>query len=105
MQVTDWLAYPHYGSTQGLPPVVLHENLYFLNGIEWAGSAMEMSSVAAKNIALLAYHRWNRQLEMIDQKDLMHKVKTELWHSPARTVCHYKDTVKYDKRDYTCQTC
>uniref|UniRef100_A0A8C1NWQ8 Prenylcysteine oxidase 1 like n=1 Tax=Cyprinus carpio TaxID=7962 RepID=A0A8C1NWQ8_CYPCA len=78
VQITDWLAYPHYGSTQGLPPVVLHENLYFLNGIEWAGSAMEMSSVAAKNIALLAYHRWNRQLEMIDQKDLMHKVKTEL---------------------------
>ncbi|TRY95231.1 hypothetical protein DNTS_004732 [Danionella cerebrum] len=78
VQVTDWLAYPHYGSTQGLPPVVLHENLFFLNGIEWAGSAMEMSSVAAKNIALLAYHRWNRQMEMIDQKDLMHKVKTEL---------------------------
>ncbi|XP_009293956.2 prenylcysteine oxidase 1-like isoform X1 [Danio rerio] len=78
VQVTDWMAYPHYGSTQGLPPVVLHENMYFLNGIEWAGSAMEMSSVAAKNIALLAYHRWNRQSEMIDQKDLMHKVKTEL---------------------------
>ncbi|CAM4672012.1 hypothetical protein PO909_008568 [Leuciscus waleckii] len=78
VQVTDWLAYPSYGSTQGLPPVELHDNLYFLNGIEWAGSAMEMSSVAAKNIALLAYHRWNRQLEMIDQKDLMHKVKTEL---------------------------
>ncbi|XP_051956648.1 prenylcysteine oxidase-like [Xyrauchen texanus] len=78
VQVTEWLAYPHYGSTQGLPPVVLHESLYYLNGIEWAGSAMEMSSVAAKNIALLAYHRWNRQFEMIDQKDLMHKVKTEL---------------------------
>lgn len=93
VQVTDWLAYPHYGSTQGLPQVVLHDNLYFLNGIEWAGSAMEMSSVAAKNIALLAYHRWNRQLEMIDQKDLMHKVKTELWHS----VWHFKDTMEYNK--------
>ncbi|XP_023654471.1 prenylcysteine oxidase 1-like [Paramormyrops kingsleyae] len=78
VQVRDWQAYPHYGSTQGLPPVILHENLYYLNGMEWAGSAMEMSSVAAKNIALLAYHRWNRQLEMIDQKDLMHKIKAEL---------------------------
>ncbi|XP_065143309.1 prenylcysteine oxidase 1-like [Paramisgurnus dabryanus] len=78
VQVTEWLAYPQYGSTQGLPPVVLHDGLYYLNGIEWAASAMEMSSVAAKNIALLAYHRWNRQVEMIDQKDLMHKVKTEL---------------------------
>lgn len=78
MQVTEWQAYPRYGSSQGLPPVELHPNLYYLNGIEWAGSAMEMSSVAAKNIALLAYHRWNRQTDMVDQKDLMHRIKTEL---------------------------
>uniref|UniRef100_A0A3P9MHC4 Prenylcysteine oxidase 1 like n=1 Tax=Oryzias latipes TaxID=8090 RepID=A0A3P9MHC4_ORYLA len=78
VQVTEWQAYPHYGSNQRLPPVELHPNLYYLNGIEWAGSAMEMSSVAAKNIALLAYHRWNRQTEMVDQKDLMHRIKTEL---------------------------
>ncbi|CAL8303944.1 prenylcysteine oxidase-like [Gadus morhua] len=78
VQLTEWLAYPEYSSGQGLPPVELHPNLYYLNGIEWAGSAMEMSSVAAKNIALLAYHRWNRQADMVDQKDLMHKIKTEL---------------------------
>ncbi|XP_054611174.1 prenylcysteine oxidase-like isoform X3 [Dunckerocampus dactyliophorus] len=78
VQVTKWQAYPHYGSSLALPPVELHPNLYYLNGIEWAGSAMEMSSVAAKNIALLAYHRWNRQTDMVDQKDLMHSVKTEL---------------------------
>lgn len=79
MQVTEWQAYPCYGSSQRLPPVELHPNLYYLNGIEWAGSAMEMSSVAAKNIALLAYHRWNRQTDMVDQRDLMHRIKTELW--------------------------
>ncbi|XP_034148961.1 prenylcysteine oxidase-like isoform X2 [Esox lucius] len=78
VQVTDWQAYPLYGSTQSLPPVILHDSLYYLNGIEWVGSAMEMSSVAAKNIALLAFHRWSRQVEMVDQKDLMHKIKTEL---------------------------
>lgn len=78
VQVTEWLAYPQYGSSTGLPSIELHPNLYYLNGIEWAGSAMEMSSVAAKNIALLAYHRWNRQGDMVDQKDLMHKIKTEL---------------------------
>lgn len=78
VQVTEWQAYPHYGSSQVLPPVELHPNLYYLNGIELAGSAMEMSSVAAKNIALLAYHRWNRQTDMVDQKDLMHRIKTEL---------------------------
>nr|XP_006631780.1 PREDICTED: prenylcysteine oxidase-like [Lepisosteus oculatus] len=78
VQATDWQAYPQYGSSQALPPLVLHDGLYYLNGIEWAASAMEMSAVAAKNIALLAYHRWNRQQEMIDQKDLVHKIKTEL---------------------------
>uniref|UniRef100_G3QAZ1 Prenylcysteine oxidase 1 like n=1 Tax=Gasterosteus aculeatus aculeatus TaxID=481459 RepID=G3QAZ1_GASAC len=78
VQVTEWQAYPCYGSSQGLSPVELHPNLYYLNGIELAGSAMEMSSVAAKNIALLAYHRWNRQTDMVDQKDLMHRIKTEL---------------------------
>lgn len=78
VQVTDWQAYPQYGSTKRLPPIVLHDNMYYLNSIEWAASAMEMSSVAAKNIALLAYHRWNRELEMIDQKEFIHKIKTEL---------------------------
>ncbi|KAK3555048.1 hypothetical protein QTP86_006362 [Hemibagrus guttatus] len=78
VQVTEWMAYPRYGSSQEMPPMILHDSLYYLNGIEWAASAMEMSSMAAKNIALLAYQRWSRQLEMIDQKDLMHKIKTEL---------------------------
>lgn len=78
VQVTEWQAYPCYSSHQGLPPVELHPNLYYLNGIESVASAMEMSSVAAKNIALLAYHRWNRQTDMVDQRDLMHRIKTEL---------------------------
>ncbi|KAM8834775.1 prenylcysteine oxidase 1-like [Synchiropus picturatus] len=78
VQVTEWQAYPSYRSSQRLPPVELHPNLYYLNGVEWAASAMEMSAVAAKNIALLAYHRWSRQTDMVDQKDLMHKIKTEL---------------------------
>ncbi|CAL1573174.1 unnamed protein product [Knipowitschia caucasica] len=78
VQLTEWSAYPRYGSSSSLPSIELQPNLYYLNGIEWAGSAMEMSSVAAKNIALLAYHRWNRQDDKVDQKDLMHKIKTEL---------------------------
>lgn len=78
VQVTEWQAYPSYSSQRKLPPVELHPNLYYLNGIESVASAMEMSSVAAKNIALLAYHRWNRQTDMVDQRDLMHRIKTEL---------------------------
>uniref|UniRef100_H3AC38 Prenylcysteine oxidase 1 like n=2 Tax=Latimeria chalumnae TaxID=7897 RepID=H3AC38_LATCH len=78
VQDTDWLAYPHYNSDKKIPPIILHNNLYYLNGIEWAASAMEMSAVGAKNVALLAYNRWYQHLDKIDQKDLMHKIKTEL---------------------------
>ncbi|XP_057677915.1 prenylcysteine oxidase-like isoform X2 [Corythoichthys intestinalis] len=80
VQATEWQAYPRYGSAAGaaLPPVELRPHLYYLNGVEWAGSAMEMSAVAAKNIALLVYHRWNNQSHKVDHKDLMHRIKTEL---------------------------
>lgn len=39
---------------------------------------MEMSSIAAKNAALLAYHRWYSNTDKIDQEDLYEKLKTEL---------------------------
>ncbi|XP_067899050.1 prenylcysteine oxidase-like isoform X2 [Heterodontus francisci] len=78
VQVTDWLAYPQYVSVKGIPPIILHDNLYYLNGMEWTASAMEICTIAAKNVALLAYNRWNQQLDKIDQKDLVHKIKTEL---------------------------
>ncbi|XP_009700958.1 PREDICTED: prenylcysteine oxidase-like, partial [Cariama cristata] len=78
VQVTEWQAYPRYDATKSLPPIVLHENLFYLSGVEWVASSMEMIAVAAKNVALLAYNRWHQDLEKIDQKDLMHKVKTEL---------------------------
>ncbi|XP_049598777.1 prenylcysteine oxidase-like [Syngnathus scovelli] len=79
-QATEWQAYPRYGSAAGtaLPPVELRPHLYYLSGIEWAGSAMEMSAVAAKNIALLAYHRWNGRSLKVDHKDLPRAIKTEL---------------------------
>uniref|UniRef100_A0A8C2Y9K4 Prenylcysteine oxidase 1 like n=1 Tax=Coturnix japonica TaxID=93934 RepID=A0A8C2Y9K4_COTJA len=78
VQVTEWPSHPRYDSTKSLPPIVLHENLFYLSGVEWVASSMEMIAVAAKNVALLAYNRWYQDLEKIDQKDLMHKVKTEL---------------------------
>ncbi|KAG8518717.1 Prenylcysteine oxidase [Galemys pyrenaicus] len=73
-----WLAYPHYKPPQKCPSIILHDRLYYLNGIECAASAMEMSAIAAHNAALLAYHRWNGHTDMIDQEDLYEKLKTEL---------------------------
>ncbi|KAM6221157.1 prenylcysteine oxidase 1 [Rhynchocyon petersi] len=74
----SWLAYPHYKPPEKCPPIILHDRLYYLNGIEFAASAMEMSAIAAYNAALLAYHRWNEHTEMIDQEGLYEKLKTEL---------------------------
>uniref|UniRef100_A0A8C8RPV2 Prenylcysteine oxidase 1 n=1 Tax=Pelusios castaneus TaxID=367368 RepID=A0A8C8RPV2_9SAUR len=73
-----WLAYPHYSVPKKCPPLILHDRIYYLNSIEWAASAMEMSAIAAKNAALLSYHRWYGNMDMIDQEDLNEKLKTEL---------------------------
>ncbi|KAG7159989.1 Prenylcysteine oxidase-like [Homarus americanus] len=56
--VIDWLAYPHYDSDQKLGDFELLPGMYHVNAIEWAGSAMEMSIIGAKNVALLAYKYW-----------------------------------------------
>ncbi|XP_054853594.1 prenylcysteine oxidase 1 isoform X2 [Eublepharis macularius] len=73
-----WLAYPHYSPPEKCPPIILHSRMYYLNSIEWVASAMEMSTVSAKNAALLAYHRWYEKMDMIDQEDLHERLKTEL---------------------------
>ncbi|NXW25822.1 PCYOX oxidase, partial [Circaetus pectoralis] len=78
VKVKKWLAYPHYSPPEKCPPVILHDKIYYLNGIERAASAMEMSAIAAKNAALLAYHRWYGNTDRIDQEDLHEKLKTEL---------------------------
>ena len=58
--VKDWLAYPHYTSktSPGNSTFILDSNLYYINAIEWAASAMEMSAIGAKNVALLIYNKF-----------------------------------------------
>uniref|UniRef100_A0A8C0UA92 Prenylcysteine oxidase 1 n=1 Tax=Cyanistes caeruleus TaxID=156563 RepID=A0A8C0UA92_CYACU len=78
VKVKRWLAYPQYRPPEKFPPIVLHEQLYYLNGLERAASAMEMSAIAARNAALLAFHRWHGHDHSVDQEDLHEKLKTEL---------------------------
>ncbi|XP_056667577.1 prenylcysteine oxidase-like isoform X2 [Monodelphis domestica] len=78
VQTAQWQAYPQYGSRMATPLFALHDQLFYLNALEWVASSVEISSVAAKNVALLAYNRWYQDLDKIDQKDLIHKIKTEL---------------------------
>ncbi|GIY44848.1 prenylcysteine oxidase 1 [Caerostris extrusa] len=65
-KVIDWAAYPHYDSPEKLPPFYLYPNLYYVNAIEQTASAMEMSAVAGRNCALLAYNLWYNILDKID---------------------------------------
>lgn len=54
VEVHDWLAYPEYNSIPpSFPPFVLASKLYYLNAVEWAASAIEMSLISGKNIALM----------------------------------------------------
>ncbi|NXV58543.1 PCYOX oxidase, partial [Molothrus ater] len=78
VKVKPWLAYPQYSAPEKFPPIVLHEQLYYLNGLERAASAMEMSAIAARNAALLAFHRWHGHSASVDQEDLHERLKTEL---------------------------
>lgn len=59
VKIKDWLAYPHYTSNLRSDKFILHNNLYHLNALEWTASAMEMSVIGAKNVALLLYNNWN----------------------------------------------
>lgn len=53
VKVIDWLAYPRYVLPYEPRSFVLAPRLYHINAIEWAASAMEMSCIGAKNVALL----------------------------------------------------
>ncbi|XP_042364848.1 prenylcysteine oxidase 1 isoform X1 [Plectropomus leopardus] len=79
VSVTPWLAYPAYRPPpRKTPPFILHNRLYYLNAVEWAASAMEMSAISARNVALLAHHRWHQQVTKIDQEDLHTRLRGEL---------------------------
>lgn len=68
IRMFSMMAYPDYSTVgEELPPFVLHDQLYYVNAIELAASAMEMSSIAGKNVALLAYNHWHGSLEKIDE--------------------------------------
>ncbi|XP_071769641.1 prenylcysteine oxidase 1 [Centroberyx gerrardi] len=76
---TQWLAYPAYRPPhRRTPPFILHDRLYYLSAVEWAASAMEMSAISARNLALLAHHRWHSLGAKIDQEDLHTRLRGEL---------------------------
>lgn len=53
IKVVEWLAYPHYQVPTESQNFQIADRLYHINAIEWTASAMEMSCIGAKNVALL----------------------------------------------------
>ncbi|XP_015923448.1 prenylcysteine oxidase 1 [Parasteatoda tepidariorum] len=69
----DWLAYPHYEPPENVPPFLLYPGLYYINAIELSASAMEMSAIGAKNVALLSYNLWNNLMNKVDHHSRIYK--------------------------------
>lgn len=79
IEIKDWLAYPKYEKLNVLDGnFVLHDRLFYVNAIEWAASAMEMSVIGAKNVALL--------------------VEKEILRSTGKVKRHVKDR-KFEKEE------
>ena len=70
--IYDWKAYPKYSSSMSLPSFVLYDQLYYVNAIESAASAMEMSIIGGRNVALLAYNHWHSLLDFVDETPTEH---------------------------------
>ena len=67
-KICDWLAYPNYDTNQTFyTEFKLDDNLYHINAIEWAASAMEMSVIGAKNVANMIAN--NAQMNLDQSKD------------------------------------
>ena len=82
----DWLAYPHYSSIQlDIPEFELHSNLYYTNAIEWCASAMEMIAVSSRNVALLAFNKWNNIETKVDVENKV-LVKLEKQYSQSEEL-------------------
>lgn len=78
-----WKAYPHYSTNMNLDNFKLHDALYHVNTIEWAASAMEMSAIAGRNVAILAYNDFlqkssNSTLDEEAPEYLIKKLRPEL---------------------------
>ncbi|KAF0718633.1 Aste57867_1568 [Aphanomyces stellatus] len=60
-----WRAYPTYTPPETFAKFELADGLYYVNAIESAASAMEMSAVGGRNVALLVH----KYLQTLDGKD------------------------------------
>lgn len=65
MKEIIWKAYPKYSTNIRFDEFKLGDFLYHVNAIEWAASAMEMSAIAGRNVAILAHREYSQQCSVM----------------------------------------
>ncbi|KAL2716889.1 prenylcysteine oxidase-like [Vespula squamosa] len=70
-----WKAYPRYSTNVRLDKFKLYDGLYHINAIEWVASAMEMSAIGGRNVAILAYHEFLQRFSNEPHRSDIHKDK------------------------------
>ena len=78
MSVTNWLAYPSYTVSDDLTNFQVSPGMFYTSRIEWAASAMEMSVIAAKNIANMVAEYLDKDQEGLKKGDVVDGLKLEL---------------------------
>ena len=68
-----WLAYPHYTPPEKFLPFILDDGVFYVNAIEWAASAMEMSALSGRNAALLTGNYLNKTKPVVHASEGVHK--------------------------------
>ncbi|XP_017882595.1 prenylcysteine oxidase-like [Ceratina calcarata] len=61
MKQVAWKAYPEYSTRADEAQFKLHNALYHVNAIEWTASAMEMSAIGGRNVALLVHKDFSKK--------------------------------------------
>lgn len=77
----EWKAYPKYTKNDRPGNFKLHNALYHVNAIEWAASAMEMSAIGGRNVAILAHNDYTDHCKLFkgfESKKRKLNSKTEL---------------------------
>ncbi|XP_034947431.1 prenylcysteine oxidase-like [Chelonus insularis] len=60
VEIKKWKAYPKYSTNIVMNQFKLHDALYYVNAIEWAASAMEMSAIGGRNVAILIHNSYKQ---------------------------------------------
>lgn len=79
-KLIKWNAYPQYSVDMDLVPFVLAPRMYYVNAIELAASAMEMSALSGVNVANLVVHEWMENRHLVDNMFVIEEkhIKMEL---------------------------